>query len=461
MHRAAFSIIELIVVISIIAVAMGMAGSAFAKNDNRRQAVRVSADELAATLRQARALAISRRAEYGVVFHIQNEPSSTGRILNNRTGGHWYRIVGPSEKGNSGDVDALPRIHSESGGPKNMRNLEIAYDAAKQGETHFLPAGKVRFLALSDMDWGDSKRASNWRCRAPSSHESYPRPWFGYYNQTQKKLYPWGGFDSSITGSGFYYQGVANANSTTVDAALSSCTNTATRILDEWSSSQNSRTNVPAQPSSAQLYATGEPRPLINADWRDCSIIYNMQGHARWGGWMPARHCDGYGDTASAGVSRIAAKRGVSERCNGTFEYYTGAINQYYEAEVVNHDLATGGWYFTLAPDAPDDNDSFPSARAALESMMPIYRVFASQYGDVRVIPVSQREDTGGLSIFPPDAAWWSSLTNLRTMFPVGVYFDGSRVHASGPTSTGAIVGRPITDWVTPGTLSNRQVWLK
>ena len=98
--RRAFSMVELLVVIAIMAIALGMIAVSMTRT-NADAAVKGAADALAAVLRQTRTRAMVNQAPYAVSFNIQNAPGSSGRVLNNRSGGHWYRIIGPSSHASS------------------------------------------------------------------------------------------------------------------------------------------------------------------------------------------------------------------------------------------------------------------------------------------------------------------------------------------------------------------------
>ena len=488
------TLIELLVVLSIIVAAFAMLSFSFARSDGRLQQVKAAAEELAATCRQARALAISRNATYAVVFHVQNDPGSNGRVLNNRSGGHWYRIVGPSSSVGSSTgasrqamgparVDNIPVVVGSlnscllgiSGktiisSPFNIAQMTAGLRNGWAGEQHTLPAGKVRFLSLTDMDYGDF--ASTGTRRVPSTTGSYPRPWFGWWDQANAagggagRLYPWGGYDPGIPGSGFYYWGSATASGyAPLDPQPVHSTHAATRTVDRWvegqqapNSSGNSSLELPAFPAADVLYAVGSPRPLIDGAWRDMSILFTASGEAQWGGTLPGRHCEQFKDGAIAGTP---VKRGAAERCNGIFETY-GMVNQHVQAEAGNFDRDSGGFFITLAPDAATDQDVFPSAKAAQDSLMPLMRVFVSTLGQVQVVAVSPSANgTGGLSPFPTNEAWWRNPANMKQYFGQDRLVTGSRLDTSGTGIGEPEGGGPITDFLTPGMMTDRSVWLK
>jgi len=484
--RRGFTLIEILVVLAIMVTLFGIGGSAFARRDQRLQSVKAAAEELAATCRQARAMALARNATYAVVFHIQNQPQSSGRVLNNRSGGHGYRILGPSSglgssTGNtrqlmsSNRVDNVPAVVGSTNGnvitssPYNLAQMAAGVRNGWAGELHVLPAGRVRFLALTDMDYGNYGWTGT--RRVPSATVSYPRPWFGWWDATgvagggAGRLYPWGGYDPAIPGSGFFYWGPAAAPAyAPLDPQPIGSTHAAARVLDRWldgqqvdDSSGNASLELPAEPKADLLYAKDAPRPLVDGDWRDMSIQFCADGTVQWGGTMPGRHCDLYKDGT---VLTVAVSRGAAERCNGVFSRY-GLVNQHSQAETGNFERDAGGFHITLAPDVENDNDVFATAKQALDAQMPAFRVFVSVLGEVRVIAVSRTPSfLPGTAPFPASESWWRTGTNMRTQFGQDRLVSGSRLD-SGGTGIGDAVGAPITSFLLPEMLVNRSVWMR
>jgi type II secretory pathway pseudopilin PulG len=474
-RRLAFTLAEMLVVLAVVVTLFGMVIGSFPRTDLRYQSVKAAAEELAATCRQARARAIGQSTTTAIVFHIENAPDSTGRVLNNRSGGHWYRILGSMAQTQESNLykkvpdmscraDNLPPMTGDVVGgvitsaPYNMYQFAQENVQSWQGAVHVLPAGRVRFLALTDMDYGDFGYTAATKRRAPSGAVSYPRPWFGWYDASTRRLYPWGGYDPMLPGSGFYYRGNAAAGTYgIVDAEPSGCINADRRVLDHWLDSQQTQgsggasAQAPAIPAGDPtnidiLYAQGSPRPLINAAWRDMGLVFLASGEVQWAGCMPARHCLNFRNDMPALTPAVS--RGVAERCNGQFAA-AGALDQHAQTEAGNFDRVSGGWYITLSPDVPRDIDVFPDSRSALESLTPMFRVFVSVLGDVRVVCVSRTKKFGTLSPWPTAPTDWS--TQMVTKFPRDQYLDG----------TGAPAGLPITDFITEDMLANRSVWMQ
>jgi prepilin-type N-terminal cleavage/methylation domain-containing protein len=487
-RRRGFTLIEILIVLTIMAILFAFAGGGFARSDGRVQAVKAAAEELASTCRLARSLATSRNATYAVVFHIQNHPQTSGRIINNRSGGHWYRIVGPqtgvvTNRGSSSRVllmptwvDNLPAVTGSPNGkvisssPYNLAQMAAGINASWVDEQHRLPAGKVRFLALTDMDYGDFTYTAT--RRVASATISYPRPWFGWWDAGNVagggvgRFYPWGGYDPIIPGSGFYYWGRAASTPATaaLDAQPIGSTHADARLLDRWidgqqgeSSSGGAPFESPAVPDGDVLYEAGTPRPLIDGTWRDMSIMFLSSGEVQWGGTMPGRHCWLYTNN----ISSPAWKRGAAERCNGVFTT-GGIVKQHYESESGNFERDSGGFFVTLAPDVETDQDVFPTAKAALDSLMPAYRIFVSVLGEVRVIMVSRTAKLPvGTAPFPATESWWRTGTNMKTYFGQDRLVTGTVLDASSTGIGESLPHGPITDFLTTDMLTNRSVWIK
>jgi hypothetical protein len=134
--------------------------------------------------------------------------------------------------------------------------------------------------------------------------------------------------------------------------------------------------------------------------------------------------------------------------------------------EVAHFESRTGNWYITLAPDVADDRTTFPSAKAALASMSPCWRVGISPLGIISVIPVMERDgyvaalrDQG--KTWPPSPADWldaSPIASNKIWFnchlgllhaPLGGWWNTSA----------APRGKPIVNILDPLMLSDRIWW--
>ena len=93
-RRAGFSLIELMVVMAIMAILFAISFASL-RTERTDAEVQTEAERLAAVLRQVRNRAMGERAAYGVVFNLRNAVGTSGAVLNNWDGGHFYRIIGP------------------------------------------------------------------------------------------------------------------------------------------------------------------------------------------------------------------------------------------------------------------------------------------------------------------------------------------------------------------------------
>lgn len=484
-RSAAFTLIEMLAVMAIIALVVGMVMRGFGREQRGAQ-VRAAAEQLAAALARARSLAIASGGMHGVAFNIQNAPGSSGAVLNNRSGGHWYRIIGP--------VRGLGRYVYEGriarvGKPDNFHgqplpNFPDFIEEVRRdwvSEPYVLPAGKVRFLALADTDEGprqrkDTPAGSGTVWYGSGGETTWPRPWFGWYDGA--RLWPWGGYDPARPASAFRYQGSG--------PAVVGCRNPEDRRFDN--NTRKSATEVFADidldgdglfdsPGERELaypvLVRDAPRPLVNADWLDFAIVFLPDGRAMATEWnQPRRQYDNLQATLGGGTNKD--RNGVADMAK-TVLAIPGYGNRLFSGqgfachydipEVAHFTRHTGGWFITLAPDASDDRTAYPDARAALASMLPMARVFVGAAGVIRVLPVQHREGAYDGRLWPADPADWLS-TAATGANPVWNRCRLGYLHAADAGSTALSrpptpVGTPVTTVVSSAMLARRQWWIE
>ena len=456
---AGFSLLELLVVIGILSLVTGMIFAGTGK-ERTGAAVRHQAELLEATCIKARNLAMSRRAMFAVVFNIQNAPGSTGAVLNNRSGGHWYRILGPAPDlaGNYDDATSDYSDRIPYPGRSSFKDLLREVSESWLGDPVVLPPRRVRFLALGDTDEGPAIRcatANDAKTVRYADDPTYPRPWFGYFDAGTGTLWPWGGYEPGKRHSGFYYQGQ-------VDGPITGCSN-----------------NAP----SLHYLPAGEARPLVNAAWLDAGIAFFPDGRARFFEWNRGRRCYRYQPTlteADSSVQHLAKLRvGYTLGNNyatanaiftsiggGTtgYEDFNGAWDHGYDGPEVTHfDRHTGGWYITLAPDVLEDNTAFASAHEALNTLTPACRVYVGRNGSTAVVPVRvQATYPAERKFWPTAPADWLSTVSAGTN-PVWANCRLGWLHRADTSNyTTPLVprGSPIVDIVSPMMLTKRIWWL-
>lgn len=477
--RRAFTLVELMAVLAILACLLAVV---FVLNgtDRRDAQVRTAAEQLAAVLARARSLAITGQATYGVAFNIRNAAGSSGEVLNNRDGGHWYRIIGPA-RGVRYEFQGRIPVAGRNLGTSILRNFPDFVEEVERswvGEPQVLPPRQVRFLALSDTDEGSRTRgtgaASGGTLWYGSGGETtYPRPWFGWFDPTAKRLWGWGGYDPSRPRSGFWYQGSGSP--------VVGCRNPATRTYDndfDWSHTISDHdlngdgdvVDGGEREAAYPVLTAGEPRPLVNAAWLDACIVFTPSGSARFLEWNRGRRCY---ESAQAGLTSTTGwldRNGVSDMAKPGppgRRWFTNSddVCAYDHDEVGHFDRHTGGWFITLAPDASDDRVAFPDAAEALRTLTPMYRVFVGSAGVIRVIRVRHQEAAfAGATLWPPAPATWLATANAGTN-PVWRDCRLGWLHqpdTAGASDEAKLVprGTPISDVVNRQMLENRQWWL-
>ncbi len=438
----AFTLIELLVVIAIMVTLMALALN-IPTADKKRIAVEASARELAATLRLARSMAIERRSTYAVAFNLANGAGTSGLVLNNWDGGHWYQILGPARSAEQ--VSRLGYLHPEpilSLKPVvGINSVLPQIDQAWIGERTVLPTRKVRFLALSDVDNGHLHLSGSTSAYYNVFPTTFPRPWCGWWDATSQRLYGWGAYRPGVATfdgrnpSGFFYQGT--------DATIVGSRNAVNRTstLTGW---------------PGILLAADDVRPIANARWLDSYISFRPDGTVvvqPFGqlrlysyAWQGNNSVGGNAKSPRGDLGDLAPRFDAPSYPSSDI---VGRRILTPESSQAGHYLARTGYaWITLAPDAEQDTDAYPSAQAAMRALMPAVRVGINSAGDVRVESVRAGLADGATL----DAGW---ISNWGSSAITDVRYQGNA-----PTETdGTPRGTIIVDALTPEMLAQRCWW--
>lgn len=507
--KRGFSLIELLVVLGIMAVLLGI-GMTTMRRDRTDAQVRGAAESLAAVLQQTRTRAMHEQAAFGVVFNIQNQPGTTGSVLNNWSGGHYYRVIGPHQN-NLRSSSSLPMgiaITDNWGWLVQGCLPDITTNIAESwvSEPYHLPARQVRFLALSDTDEGPRNTlgaANLWWAGSniyygDAGEKTYPRPWFGYFDTTAKKWYPWGGYLPTKKYSAFYYEGQGGVipDSKNVDNRLFNHNfhignKHDGQFLDVDRNGDGDTSDLREQEVNFPIWRINEPRPVVNADWMDACIMFTPSGRALFLEWNRNRrrfeNAQANVEPADKGwetVPNTVYRNGVSDRAKdcrvgsgpvcvtasgqgyGSRDY--GYVKNNVTAEVVHFEEHNGGYHITLGPDAVADDNSFEDAAAVIRSITPAYRVFIGVTGTIRVVRVQRRSDDylAGKPVWPSTPATWLQTTAVNQVWRrcrLGYLHVDTKDNTWGnrwwqPELTPK--GRPINDIITGRMLSDRIWWL-
>lgn len=507
-----FTLVELLMVVAIVALVMAMSFGTL-KKASADEEVKAAADQFASFCVQTRARAVAQQRPFGVAIGIQNDPDGSGAVLNNRTGGHWYRAVGPSSYSakagrqvlvagpNQGSIfwDSDSRKAADSSTfPELIEKLRSTWIGPKV----VLPAKRVRFLALGDTDEGARVHGTGNGDYGYTS--TYPRPYFGYYDPARKTLFAWGGYNPELHSSepwsnfannrtapnytGFFYQGSG--------AAMATCRNPDSRTYNvDWDHSNTigGSSAIYGPEAGYAVWSAGEPRPLVNGDWQDFIIVFLPDGRiyvppfktnrkrfktGQFGYASSSDLANGVLDTTRA-WSRTDGFGNAWNDCGWNYQAIGDNRDGYLEtAEVGHFDRHTGGYRITLARDALDDRMGFATVKEAMDSITPMYRVELSRQGGIRTYRVkSMRDDAflssvAGRSPWPSTPGYFSnagSRAAFSSNFRYGWLHEAVN-HQGAPLDLGSnnsppelLVpsGVPITDVVTPRMLTDKIWWLQ
>jgi len=370
-----------------------------------------------------------------VSFHLQNGAGTSGVLLNNWDGEHWYRIIGPSVASNRPAPPNPAKLGNDSR-EENVAKIVRSVPHAWIGDQHRLPARKVRFLALTDQDNGHAHTWNGPTDRFARFPPTYPRPWCGWWDAGSGRLHPWGGYDTALRdadnrpNAGFYFQG----NDGTITGCRSPATRTSTLSYVELGSMVDSG-------GTTVLLAQNAPRPLVNGNWLDCTISFRPDGSVVVPGFMELRYHSRLRQGGSGG-NAVPGWGDLGDLYPTWRDFWNHAAH---ERPATSYQARSGWWWITLAPDMQSDSDAFPSAQAAVRSLQPCFRVGISAVGDVRVALMGNRL-SGTLDGSITD---WQSRAQTRAAYQGNLLTE----------SDGRPRGRPVTDAVTPEMLERRSWW--
>jgi prepilin-type N-terminal cleavage/methylation domain-containing protein len=497
MSRRAFSLVELLVVVALITAFLGWFALS-TRRDQRDAAVRAAAEELASVLRDTRQRALREQVSFGVAFNIQNAPGSSGRVLNNRSGGHFYRVIGPAKRTRypyTGDTQNLPlglgllecngdRGYGASWCTGNFPDFVDDVAHSWRSEPYALPPGKVRFLAIGDQDEGPRlvQPATTQIWYGSNGQTTYPRPWFGYFDQATTRLYPWGGYDPAIPGSGFFYQGSdgsitgsVNPSDLTVDHDWDARDINGKVVIADVDRDGDGKFDSPQEKEVAwPIWKRGEGRPVVNADWLDACLVFMPNGQVEFQEWNRARRA--YKATSPGvvptwayftGCQGIPQRAKICDQWGNVFtKPYPPAKGVQEVTHFVNH---TGAYRITLGPDSLDDRDTFANEDEAVASFTPAWTVSITTLGVVTTAPVQTRR--GYLASLPQDKLWpqnpsdWLVSTDASDGNPIARNYHGGWLTQDAPwwfaVDQLQPAGQPILEVLDPKMLSRRIWWRK
>ena len=390
--KRAFTLIEMLVVISVISILSSMITVLY--DDNVHDALSRSSLELKTVLEKARGLAIKTGRMHAVTFQVEN--AGDGRVMKNAShvdGGqspkrHWYAIIGPDFTSGAVYGGYRRSTHKIPVAEERYSYQELSFyclvdyiDAMKAsqiGPKHYLHPG-VRFLALGDVD----------NIYPGYKDATYPRPWFGYFDDTTQTLHPWGAYEETRDAgfarpnTGLDYQGedgslsydseydtIINPSQVWGRIHIGATANDASELSRDFKASKFYR-GVQSNfigPDTTVLASKDDkkvPRPLLNAYWGDFMIIFDAEGSASFVyGEIRSIHFKTFRGPKNAGRNDMLVENKVQ---------HTGGVAITLCRDVDEHDeiytqknSVTGG---------PDFN-TFASAEDALASITPFTRVF-------------------------------------------------------------------------------------
>lgn len=392
MIRQAFTLIELLVVISIIALLSSMI-MIIPEHENAQSQVDLAATQVAAMFKQARKLALETKNQHAVVIHIENSGDSS--VLKNYSqfydgvpfGRHWIAVIGPDTGFKTNSVNDPPIPHTYP----HLQSYERAVNLCMINRV-YLPPG-TRFLAIADRDFGNnSSQRDYWKGDKGPGH---PRPWFGFYDDTENRLYPWGGYDpkqdqdyrntdsdiKSCT-TGLLFEG--GDGEIPYDADLDVCVNpnpTHGILFPHTGRRHPGDSGTIDSGQKPDATVVGKPRAILDGNRMDYAFIFSGNGQLR---------------TYSQTRRKFFEPKWKSSRWRSTFK--------------ITHNVnLTGGYYITVARDIDPEEEIYFEHKG--KSQQPDYTKFKSVEDAFTSISPFRRvfiqADTGAVIVrdeFHPDA---------------------------------------------------------
>ena len=372
--KHAFTLIELLVVISIIALLSSMI-TFIPDHENPQEQIDTAAAQVASMFKQARKLALETGNNHAVVIHIENSGDSSVFKNFSQTyegvpfGRHWIAVIGPDTGflTNSKKDPPIPHAYPHLQSYERSVNLCMLNRA-------YLPPG-TRFLAIADQDFGNGSGETGYS--TGDKGPGHPRPWFGFYDETENRLYPWGAYAPDVDDT--YRSSHSNIRSCTTglnyeggdgeipyDVALDTCVNpdpTHGILFPHANMRHPGASGTVDSGQDPDNTVVGKPRAILDGNRFDYAWVFTGNGELR---------------TYAQTRRRFFEPQWHGSRWRDKFEI----------THSINH---TGGFYITVARDidpeeeiynelntksSQPDYTKFNSVEDAFKSITPFKRIF-------------------------------------------------------------------------------------
>ncbi|MDY6868878.1 MAG: hypothetical protein SVT56_13435, partial [Chloroflexota bacterium] len=335
-----------------------------------------------------------------------------------------------------------------------------------------------------DKSWIFPERYKQYEGDRDGYASTYPRPWFGFFDQNSGSYYTWGGYNPSVQAkSGFRYEGRTG----TVIGSVNPADVTVGWV--DFDFDQN-KLNVNGWPDEVNyvLYKKDAPRPLVNGEWLDASLVFLPDGTVDYRPFGQARAVYNNMGTAtvlqdvmrepgrtfhydkpSAGVLDRSWFADVPLRTSSTDAFYgrNEALRSIDDGRMVYNDefehfvARTGYWFVTLGSDVDIeryDDAQFDSVQSVIEHFGTLIRVGVSANGVVRIVDVDVNGDLPeGKQLWDGSDGRYSEVGESSLHFQ-HMRRDGSLHKLNDPAQP---LGEPIVDRVTKEMLTLQRWWMK